>query len=449
MDIVLIGPNGYPPSDPGLDVLNGLEITSTPVVGDEFSEDIWMKEGLDLGIWKTLVFSPGLDGEYGDLYLGAGKLDRIPTAWFAGKTQDQIVAILLDYTIDVARSDDLYKMLEFKVESPYVRLDPIAPVAVGEPLYISGTTNREPGMVIVIWTFAGPTDLPAVSARVEWPTPDGGVFSGTIDTIGAVPGPYTIKADDGDGHTDEVAVRLTIPELIAELSPTVVALEDDFTISGSATGSDSVNILAVAPKGSYGSSIDGTGTGIYDATASVSEVDWTFSKKIDVGWDVDTGWYLVAVLSPGLDSVYNGLPSGTGVSDFMTQLQNKYNLAAKTQEQILSIIQDATVDAPGSDDHLWIDYIKVEYPFVRLDPIADVVLGEPLVVTGTTNREEGFSIVVTCKGPVELSPQTVKVENGAFNVAFDTTDAVVGTYTVKADDGDGHTDEAIVGIFVP
>ena len=115
VDIVLIGPNGYPLSDPGLDVLNGLEITSTPVIGDAFSEDITMTEGLDLGTWKTMVFSPGRDGIYGDLGFGAGELEGIPTTWFAGMTQDQIMAILMEHTIDVAGSDDLLELLTFEV----------------------------------------------------------------------------------------------------------------------------------------------------------------------------------------------------------------------------------------------------------------------------------------------------------------------------------------------
>ena len=34
-----------------------------------------------------------------------------------------------------------------------------------------------------------------------------------------------------------------------------------------------------------------------------------------------------------------------------------------------------------------------------------------------------------------------------FNVTFDTTGAMVGTYTVKADDGDGHTDTVTVEIL--
>ena len=94
----------------------------------------------------------------------------------------------------------------------------------------------------------------------------------------------------------------------------------------------------------------------------------------------------------------------------------------------------------GADD------LRVETPYVTLDPIKSVAFGEPLVVTGKSNREDGFVIVVTCKGPVESSAQSVKVENGTFEATFDTTDAVVGYYTVKADDGDGHVDEWVVQI---
>jgi LEA14-like dessication related protein len=92
-------------------------------------------------------------------------------------------------------------------------------------------------------------------------------------------------------------------------------------------------------------------------------------------------------------------------------------------------------------------YIKEETPFVRLNPSEDVGIGEPLVVTGISNREEEYTIIVTVKGPTELTPQTVKVENGTFEATFDTTDAEVGTYIVKADDGDGLTDETTVEIL--
>ena len=86
--------------------------------------------------------------------------------------------------------------------------------------------------------------------------------------------------------------------------------------------------------------------------------------------------------------------------------------------------------------------------FVKLDHLAAVGVGEPLAVTGTSNREEGFAIVVTVTGPVELPPQTVAIANGAFEAMFDTSTAAAagGIYTIKADDGEGHMDEVTVTI---
>ena len=219
VDIVLVGPKGYsrPAAAPFLDVLNGLEVITTSVTDDEYSEDITMTENLDTGIWKVLVLSPGRDGTYGDLGVGAGDLDdgidnidgvANNYAEFAGKDQDQIVAMIMDHTVNVAGSDDIMKTFTFKVESGRVELNPVEPVPVGEPLNISGVTNREPGTTITISTFAGPTELPAAIVEVEWPTPDEGVFKATIDTTDAVPGTYTLEADDGDGHTDTVTVEI-------------------------------------------------------------------------------------------------------------------------------------------------------------------------------------------------------------------------------------------------
>ncbi|RLE41590.1 hypothetical protein DRJ16_06030, partial [Candidatus Woesearchaeota archaeon] len=234
VDIVLIGPKGYsrPAAAPFLDVLNGLEVISTSVTDDEYSEDITMTENLDTGIWKVLVLSPGRDGTYGDLGVGAGDLDNgidnidgvaNNYAEFAGKDQDQIVAMIMDHTVNVAGSDDIMKTFTFKVESGRVELNPVEPVPVGEPLNISGVTNREPGTTITISTFAGPTELPAAIVEVEWPTPDEGVFKATIDTTDAVPGTYTLEADDGDGHTDTVTVEIkaAVPSPTPSPSPTV------------------------------------------------------------------------------------------------------------------------------------------------------------------------------------------------------------------------------------
>ena len=218
VDIVLVGPKGYRAG--GFGVANGLLITSASVTDNEFSEEITMGgAGFDTGLWTVLVLSPGRDTTYGDLGVAAtaGNLDAATgAAMFAGKTTTQIIALLKSRTVDVADSDDILKSFTFKVESGRVDLDPVAAVKVGDPLNITGTTNRESGTMITISRFAGPSDLPAALAKVEWPTGDTGVFTATIDTTGAAVGTYTILADDGDGNTDTIDVEILTEVPVAE-----------------------------------------------------------------------------------------------------------------------------------------------------------------------------------------------------------------------------------------
>ena len=288
----------------------------------------------------------------------------------------------------------------------------------------------------------------------------------TTDVGMDVPGSVRLKAwidcDKAEGEErptrspdGEDAILLSKPTLTAELSVPLVALGDDFKVKGISGGVDTVNILAVGPKGSGGTAID-TGKistnyaeNLFGKTVSVSTLDRTFETKIDVDEDSDTGLYIIAVLSPGRDGIYDGLPGEVTPNIFAAVFVATYNLVsfAKTQDQIVSMTKDATIDAAGSDDLAWGGYIMVQPPSLLLNTVSDVPLGEPLVVTGTTNRKEGYIVLVETKGPVTLAPQTVPVTNGTFCATFDTATAEEGTYTVTADDGDGHTDEATVEIL--
>jgi len=258
-------------------------------------------------------------------------------------------------------------------------------------------------------------------------------------------GPGNIGANEkDDGST---AVLMTRGYLEAELSTPEVAQGDDFTITGTAPGAKSVSILIVAPKGFSGSNIEGEKE-MYYSTTSVTASDNTFYKKISVGDNVDTGRYLIMLLSAGSDGKwgkfgYDELYNPDKPNDDTTSL-GQYTLTTGTQEEMLERVEDQTF---LSDDQLWIDRVNVEPPYVSLDPIVDVTIGEPLGVSGTTNREEGYTILVTVKGPVKFAPQTVNVGKGRFNTVFETSNAVPGTYTVKVDDGDGNTDTATVTIL--
>jgi PGF-CTERM protein len=348
--------------------------------------------------------------------------------------------------------------VDITVTTKGVTFDVPSSAVIGQKLTIKGTSNTGSYVTVAVEDWVcDELDRLVLDANKQ--------FSKEIDTTiaaggkFAVPGSVRLKAfidrpavsvsgdRDTSDETDDgsTVVLMSRGTLTATLSTKSVALEDDFTISGTAKGSKNIDILIVPPKGSGGTIIEAgashVDTGIYYASTSVSEIDYSFSKKVTVASGADTGSYLVVVLSKGADNVYGKLGATS-----LTAALTGYTLTGKTQDQILTIVQDATFGAAGSDDLYWAISVKVETGYVKLSPIASVAVGGPLVVSGTTNRKEGFSIVITVKGPKELTPQTVKVTNGTFNATFDTTGAPVGTYTVKADDGDGHTDEATVGI---
>ncbi len=269
-------------------------------------------------------------------------------------------------------------------------------------------------------------------------------IDGQYDVIVPATKNHAVPTASADGET---AFLLTEPGLTAETSVAIVAQDDSFYVTGTAKGARKVDILTVAPRGTSGKGMEPTFTypGITKKSPSVSEIDDTFSQKILVDDNADTGTYLVAVFSAGRDGYYG---TTTTAKVLLAELEANYGaIGGKTQEQFVEMLIDLATQA-GSDDLMWIGSIKVEGAKVELNPIADVALGAPLNVSGTTNREEGHIMLITVKGPVELTPHTASVESdGTFSATFDTTDAQVGTYTVKVDDGDGHTDDATVEIL--
>ena len=238
VNIVIIGPKGFSGDHTNKnDLAYGLMITDATVAEDNtFKKEITIPDDADTGRYTVLVLSPARGG-----YGSTGKTDLtdalvneysayLPTSdedglwdWLSGNDVDQIISLISSATIDKAGSDDIMYKQTFKAESPYVKFNPVESVSVGEPLNISGLTNREPETPITISTISGPAELPTVVVEAEWPTPDQGVFSATIDTTNAVPGTYTLEADDGDGHTDTVTVEIlaAVPSPSPSPSPTV------------------------------------------------------------------------------------------------------------------------------------------------------------------------------------------------------------------------------------
>jgi len=275
-----------------------------------------------------------------------------------------------------------------------------------------------------------------------------------------IPGSHTIGvwvlpfSDPEKDYPDKsVSVILLRGGLRAELSAEFVALGEEFNITTDAAGRDLVDILTIAPKGGSGKGLNPTSLyapGItYSYSSKVPTNQFTYDE-LKVSRDSDTGTYQIVVLNPGRDGVYG--TSGSG--DLLKVLTNDYSisLAVKTSEQILAMLYDRTVYTAGSDDLLWLSTIKVEAPFVRLDELSEVALGEKITVSGTTNRENGTEITVSVDGPTELIPQIATVRKddstfyNTFSVDFDTVSAQTGEYTVFAGDNFGHDAVEMVNI---
>ena len=134
------------------------------------------------------------------------------------KTQEELVAIIRDATIDAAGSDDLIQELQLTIESPYIHLEDIEDILIGDTLKIQGTTNREQGTKIRITSRSDNVALPMAIEEVEWSTPDEGVFTATIETAEAVVGTYVVEAEDGVSY-DRVDVNIveTLPTVMRTL----------------------------------------------------------------------------------------------------------------------------------------------------------------------------------------------------------------------------------------
>lgn len=291
---------------------------------------------------------------------------------------------------------------------------------------------------------------------------DGDEYSWNTENL--APGSYELSIwvlpfsdPETDDPPDESLILVLLRGgLFAQPSADFIVPGDKFTISGVVPGRDFVDILTIAPVGGGGYGLDptdilqDTGRDVPGLTYETTGVDTDGefeTEKITVNKDADTGTYTILALNYGRDGEW-----GTSrESNLFKAISNNYatDLEKKMTDQILAIVKDRTIEAPGTDDLLGLTMIEVESGFVTVDELADVPLGGDLTVTGTTNRQIDTSIVVTVEGIDErtpdLKPKIAKVDENekiyynSFEITFATESANIGEYLVTVDDNDGHT----------
>ena len=337
--------------------------------------------------------------------------------------------------------------------------------AIGSDLIINGTANTGKTLDIAIEDVivkAGVAIDSEGKFEVKLPTPDpntpGTGMEDAIKIKGFIDGNYTLYQNVAGENYDGSAMMLMIAGgLTAESSVSVVAPGDSFTLSGTAPGSKVVDILVVAPKGGGGrgmnptnSEENGLPSGMSYETAAVSSGTSRWSIEVEVDEDATTGTYLIFVLTPGKNQLYDGVQNASlldGVADtYFAGDLSKFGV--KTQEQIRAMLTEVTTGAAGSDDHLKVLKLSVRRPEVAVYVPSEVIIGEDLTISGSSNRE-GHTIILKVKGPIDLGTKFVTVLDGTFEATFSTTEALTGEYTVEANDGEGHTDTATVTIIPP
>ncbi|NMX21961.1 hypothetical protein C5S30_05930 [ANME-1 cluster archaeon GoMg4] len=356
------------------------------------------------------------------------------------------------FTLEVKRLDDPDDDddIEIDVQKATVTFDVATTVLIGEDLTIKGTISE--GNEVTIYVDDDLIDTVSATDgefKKDWATKgekEGSVrIDVYIDLEDKIGGAAPDDKDDIQAGIDEdgtTTVRLIEPGLSAEQPRAIIAEEDDYVVEGSATGVGDVDIVIIGPDG-----YDGGGytleNGLLFETSNVDK-DNLFEEEVDTT-DAETGRYIVLVFGPGRDGDYGSGDREDGDLEGWLRTDCKYTFDGKSKSQILDMVIDATTEDTASDDLIVPLEFMIESPYVTLDAIADVGQGEPLNVTGITNREDGTVIMVTLTGPSSISA-TTEVEDGKFSATVDTSELSTGAYVIEADDGDGHIATGSVNI---
>jgi hypothetical protein len=359
--------------------LEMVTLTVTGVVGDEIEV---YGDSADVEFKRGIMDTPWQDSKYKYKYywfydtIDADGMRRYAVEFI--DTGTYTITVTVTGPVGNPRIGD-YDTVDITVSEKGVEFDLPSIVVIGERITIRGTATS--GTYVSVYI----DDV--LYRQLQDLVLEDGEFSKEVTTteVGmTIPGSVRLKAWidceckvplGNDSTTDkptrtsdgETAILLTAPGLTVELSPTVVALEDDFTIEGTAKGSTEVVILSVPPKGGGGNSLLDKGeTGLSPRKASVSLVDGTFSKNLTVQEDATPGYYDIYVLSSGMDGEWDM----TGEASLVEAIKIRYginitdpaDIGTKTQEDIHAILVDLTTCA-GSDDLMWGGSLKVVSTF--------------------------------------------------------------------------------------
>ena len=352
---------------------------------------------------------------------------------------------------------------------------PGAEYTAGDDIDVEGTANPAIDFVSLYardqgdWELISPSlESVPVDADGTWDEPD--VVLSQESRILRVPGNYRIglidseDADlDGDGTVEsqlstsefsqgtsyQRGIRVTGQELTANLETYggQVAVEDGtVNVNGIAEGAEEVLIVFMDDQGNVVVERD-----TVDDNDEFEDEDVPLSDQTG---ELSEGPVRAFVISPARDNVYGKSGEGPDSTQEFISFVNDLEQRGLTQEQIISLIRDESVDDQGSDD------ILVEFDFQLTDAdttitdiypsdmedgsgIMELEPGEEFVIQGTTNlRPDDNTIVVEVIEGASANMFEVAVADdwntsGQWSATLAVpADAETGTYVIRADDGE-------------
>ncbi|WP_255152448.1 hypothetical protein [Halorarius halobius] len=260
----------------------------------------------------------------------------------------------------------------------------------------------------------------------------------------------------GNGTGAETRVVFA-PTVFRDIGGQVATEDAEVGVLGRASGVDEVLVTMIDRRGRIASEI-----------VTVDDDD-RFDEDVALrtieGRDLSEGPIVAVVFSPGRDGVVgDGEITGFTRADLAAldestrakvreQIGNR--TVRRTQQQVLDLFYEESINDSGSDDLALIDLFR--YTDGRTTIAAagartvvngtvtvtdSVRVGEPLVVRGTTNRkpDDTFIAVDVVDGPAPQAFDSAGTDewrlDGVWSVEVDTTGVEPGTYVVEADDGD-------------
>jgi len=175
------------------------------------------------------------------------------------------------------------------------------------------------------------------------------------------------------------------------------------------------------------------GSGITNESIQVENN--SFSKTINVS-ECARGAYTIWVAISGRDGEYGTWSNATNASELIKHViddfcdSNVSKLRLKSQDQILAVLQDATINKTGSDDVACVMELNVRHSITVSPLAASLYVGETKQFNATAKDQYGNEIagIVFNWTSSNITVGTIN-ENGLF------TAKAAGTSTVKATNG--------------